>query len=185
MRLLKLLIVAFLLQLSISTQAQLVWKQGYVLLNTGDTVKGEIKIPKKEFDFYSKVMVKRSEDEKKTFNPAKAKEFSFEGTRFVSKQVDGETTFVKCLSAGSLNLYEYQYEWQSGNNIIYKSEFYLEKANTTEMVKVKSGHFRKIVEEFMSGDTALLKDVQDKKYDFEQLTEVFQQYNDWAKTQKS
>ena len=166
-------------------KAQLLWKKGYVLLNTGDTVKGEIKVnPKKEFDFYSKVMVKRSEDEKKTFNPAKAKEFSFEDTRFVSRQVEGENSFVKCLSMGAVNLFEHQYEWQSGNEIVYRSEYFIEKPNSKEMVRVKSGHFKKIVEEFMGDNAELLKDVKDKKYDFEQLSEVVQTYNAWAKTQK-
>ena len=166
--------------------AQLLWKKGYVLLASGDTVKGEIKVnPKKEFDFYSKVMVKKSEDEKKTFNPTKAKEFCFDETRFVSRQVDGENSFVKCLSLGAINLYEYQYEMQNGNSIVYRSEYYIEKSNAAGMVRVKSGHFRKIVDEYMSDNADLVKDVKDKKYEFEQLTEVVQTYNSWAKTQKS
>jgi hypothetical protein len=185
MKFFKLSIVFFLLQVSLSADAQLIWKKGYVLLTSGDTVKGEIKVnPKKEFDFYSRVMVKRTEDDKKTFTSVKAKEFCFDQTRFVSRLVEGESSFVKCLSAGAINLYEHQYEWQSGNNIVYKSEYFIEKANSTEMVRVKSGHFKKIVEEYMGDNASLLKDVHDKKYDFDQLADVVQQYNDWVKTQK-
>jgi hypothetical protein len=36
----------------------------------------------------------------------------------------------------------------------------------------------------MGDNAGLLKDVQDKKYDFDQLAEVVQAYNTWAKTQK-
>jgi hypothetical protein len=168
-----------------NTQAQLLWKKGFVLLSNGDTVKGEIKVnPKKEFDLYSKVMVRKSEEEKRTFNPSKAKEFCFEDTRFISRQVDGENSFVKCLSLGAVNLYQYQYEMQSGSSIVYRSEYYIEKASSSEMVRVKSGHFRKIVEEYMGDNSDLVKDVMDKKYDFDQLAEVVQTYNSWAKTQK-
>jgi hypothetical protein len=185
MKLLKYSLLVCILFSGLEFKAQLLWKKGYVLLVTGDTVRGEIKVnPKKEFDFYSKVMVKRSEEDKKTFNPVKAREFCFEETRFVSRQVEGESSFVKCLSAGAINLYEHQYEWQSGNNIIYKSEYFIEKANSTEMVKVKSGHLKKIVEEYMGDNASLLKDVNDKKYDFDQLAEIVQQYNSWFKTQK-
>jgi hypothetical protein len=168
-----------------SAKAQLLWKTGYVVLNSGDTVKGEIKVnAKKEFDFYSKVMVKKSEEEKKTFNSTKAREFCFDGTKFVSRLVEGESSFVKCLSMGAINLYEHQYEWQSGNSIVYKSEFFIEKANSKEMVRVKSGHFKKIVDEYMGDNADLVKDVHDKKYDFDQLAEVVQTYNSWIKTQK-
>ena len=168
-----------------SAQAQMLWKKGYVLLNSGDTVKGEIRInPKKEFDCYSKVTVKKSEEEKKTFNPVKAKEYCFEETRFVSRLVEGEGSFVKCISIGAVNLYEHQYEWQSGNEIIYKSEFFIEKAQSKEIVRVRPGKFKKIVEEYMGDNAELLQEVKDKKYDFEQLSEVVQTYNSWAKTQK-
>ncbi|HEV7231860.1 MAG TPA: hypothetical protein VGO45_11055 [Bacteroidia bacterium] len=185
MKIFRFILVLALIFIFDRSNAQLLWKKGYVLLASGDTVKGEIKVnPKKEFDFYSKVMVKKSEDEKKTFNPAKVKEFCFDETRFVSRQVEGENSFVKCLALGAVNLYEHQYEWQSGNSIVYKSEFFIEKANSSEMVRVKSGHFRKIVEQYMGDNAGLLKDVQDKKYDFDQLAEVVQAYNTWVKTQK-
>jgi hypothetical protein len=168
-----------------SAQTQMIWKKGYVLLTTGDTVKGEIRLnTKKEFDLYSKVTVKKSEDEKKTFSPQKAREYCFEDTHFVSRLVEGEGSFVKCVSLGAVNLYEHQYEWQSGNEIIYKSEYFIEKAHSTEIVRVRPGKFKKIVEEYMGDNAELVQQVKDKKYDFEQLTEVVQTYNSWAKAQK-
>ncbi|MFI5150380.1 MAG: hypothetical protein ACHQRM_11655 [Bacteroidia bacterium] len=168
-----------------SSNAQMVWKKGYAILNNGDSVKGDIRLnPKKESDAYFKVMVKVTEDNKKNFNATKIKEYSFDSTRFVSRQVEGEFSFVKVLASGSINLYEHLYEWQSGDQIVYKAEYFIEKGNSKEMVKVKQGKFKKFVEENMADNSSLVKDVQDKKYDFEQLTEVVQQYNNWAKTQK-
>jgi hypothetical protein len=181
----RLLCVLCVLTLSLPSQAQMIWKKGYVLLASGDTMNGEIKVnPKKEFDFYSRVTVKKSEEEKKSFTPAKAREFCFEGTRFVSKQVEGEGSFVKCLACGAVNLYEHQYEWQSGNNIVYKSEYFIEKNDGKEMVRVKSVHFKKIAEEYMGDNADLMKDLHDKKYDFDQMAEMVQQYNTWVKSQK-
>jgi hypothetical protein len=181
----RLLVLLVMSSLVTASQAQQIWKAGYVLTATGDTMKGEIKVnPKKEFDFYSRVTLKKSEEEKKSFTPAKAKEFCFDGTRFVSRPVEGEESFVKCLSCGAINLYEHQYEWQSGNSIVYKSEYFIEKADSKEMIRVKSMHFKKIVDDYMGDNAELVKDVHDKKYDFDQLTEVVQQYNTWVKSQK-
>ena len=118
-RLILVLFIAGICQFA-SAQTSMLWKKGYVLLTTGDTVKGEIRLnTKKEFDLYTKVTVKKSEEEKRTFNPQKAKEYCFEDTHFVSRLVEGEGAFVKCVSIGAVNLYEHQYEWQSGNEIVY------------------------------------------------------------------
>jgi hypothetical protein len=180
-----LLIPAFLFLLNTSYAQGIVWKKGYVVLTNGDTMRGEVRVnTKKEQEMRTRVTVRKSEDEKKSFNPIKAKEYVFEDTKYVSRMVDGENTFVKCISMGAINLYEHLYEWQSGNDIVYKPEFYLEKANSTEFVKVKSGKFKKIVEEYMADNTELVQEVRDKKYDFDQFAEVVQQYNAWFKTQK-
>jgi hypothetical protein len=177
--------VVVLLLAMFSMNGQMVWKKGFVVLNNGDSIKGEIRLnPKKESDAYFKVMVKRSEEDKKNFNATKIKEYVFDSTRFISRQVEGEFSFVKVLASGSINLYEHLYEWQSGDQIVYRSEYFIEKANSKEMVKVKQGKFKKFVEENMADNTSLVKEVEDKKYDYEQITEVIQQYNNWAKTQK-
>lgn len=180
-----LLIPAFLLVFQGAQAQSIAWKKGYAVLVNGDTIKGEVKVNlKKEQDMRTRVTVRKSEEEKKSFNAVKVKEYVFDDTRYVTRTVDGESIFVKCISLGAINLYEHLYEWQSGNDIVYKPELYLEKANSTELVKVKSGKFKKLVEEYMADNTSLVQDVKDRKYEFEQFAEVVQQYNAWFKTQK-
>ena len=163
--------------------AQVTFTPGYVLLNTGDTIKGEIKNnPKKQFDLFSKVMVKITEEQKKSYKADKVKMYVFGETTFISKQMDGEMVFMRRLSEGAIDLYEFQYEWiNSKNETEIRSEYYLEKEGHAELVRIKSGRFRKQVAEIMSDNGEIVKEIEEKKYEVENIAEVVDNYNKWAK----
>lgn len=180
----KKILPVFLILFSFSVvSGQVVFKTGYVILKTGDTLKGEIKTnAKKEFDLYSKVFVKISETEKKSFTPAKIKEFKVDERTFVSKEHEGELVFMKKVSDGALTLLEHQYEWQSGNQVVYKSDYFFQKSEQ-DIERVKSGKFRKQVQEYMNDCEKIVKEMEENKYEFEQIIDVVEQYNTWHKTQ--
>jgi hypothetical protein len=169
-----------------SLHAELVYKTGYVVLLSGDSVKGDIRVnTKKELPLFEKVAVKIGESTK-TYKPEQVKEYGFESTHFVARKVDGEMQFLKVLSAGRINLYELQFEVQRGNDLVVDSEYYIEKNDgTSEMQKAKSGKFKKTVAELMSDNTALVSRVQgeDKKYEIPEMTQVVMEYNSWYEKQ--
>lgn len=169
-----------------SLHAELVYKTGYVVLISGDSVKGDIRVnTKKELPLYQKVAVKQGEATK-TYKPEQVKEFGFESTLFIARKVDGEMQFLKVISAGSVNLYELQYELQRGNDLVVESEYYIEKSDgSVELQKAKSGKFKKTVADLMSDNSELVTRVQssDKKYEIAEMKQVCDEYNTWRQQQ--
>ncbi|MBI3509404.1 MAG: hypothetical protein HY064_01990 [Bacteroidetes bacterium] len=169
-----------------TSYAELVWKTGYVILNSGDSVKGDIHVnTTKELSLFSKVSLKQGEATK-TYKPEVVKEFGFEQTRFISRTIDGELSFVKVLSSGRINLYELQYELQRGNEVIVDSDYFIEKNDGSgSLEKVKTGKFKKTVAELMADNTELVARVQndDKKYEIADIQKVVEEYNTWYQQQ--
>jgi hypothetical protein len=171
-------VVAAVMAFSTRAVAQVKYFQGYVIMLNGDSLKGEIKKNmKREFDNFAKASYRKKEgSESKTFTPAKIKEYYVDGTTFVSRNVDGEQVFVKRISKGAVNLYESQIEVLQMNDIKVKSDYYMEKAGG-EFVKVKSSKFKKQMSDAMSDNEDIVKALEDKKYDYENIVEVVNIYN--------
>lgn len=171
-------VVAMVMAFNFQAIAQAKYFPGYVILLNGDTLKGEIrKNPKHEFDNFAKAAYRKKEgSEIKTYSPTKIKEYCVDGVTFVSRNVNGEQVFVKCLSEGAVNLYEAQVEVLQMNDIKVKSDYYMEK-QAGEFVKIKSGKFKKQVEEVMADNEEIVKGLADKKYEYENIVELFNAYN--------
>jgi hypothetical protein len=173
---------------SFTLHAELVWKTGYIILNSGDSVRGDIKVnTKKELSLFQKISLKQG-DAIKNYKPGQVKEYGFESTRFLAKKVDGEMQFLKVLSAGRINLYEFQFEMQHGSDIVVEKEYYIEKNDGTgELQKAKSGKFKKTVAELMADNATLVARVQsdNKKYEIADMQSVVDEYNEWYATQNS
>jgi hypothetical protein len=178
-------LVALVFMAGLTAVAQTTFTKGYVVMASGDTIRGEIKHnPKKEFAQFSKVTIKLSETETKTLKAEKVKLYSYGATTFISRLVDGEQVFMKRISEGAIDLYEWQYEAYRGNEVVIRSDFYLEKEGEAEPVRVKEGKFTKQVAEIMSDNEDIVKELEEKKYNYENISEVVDNYNQWAK-QKS
>jgi hypothetical protein len=163
------------------SQAGIVSVKGYVITLKGDTLRGDIKLnPKKELEVFEKVTIALSATEKKSFKPDKIKGYNIDTANFVSKKLDGDAlVFYKVLSAGKLNLYEYQYYWEKASkDVTTKSEYYVEKEGEDKLTKIKqAGKYKKQLSELMSDNTEALSDVDEKEFNIEQIMEAFKQYN--------
>lgn len=170
---------------AVAAKAGIEWKTGYILLSTGDSVKGDIRVNlQKELSNFSKVAIKIGETTK-TYKPEQVKEYAFESEKFVSRTVDGEVQFLKVIVEGPVNLYELQFEMQKGDEMVVDKDYYIEKTgNTTEPQKVKEGKFKKTVAEIMADDATLVAKVQadDKKYEIADIQNVVEEYNTWYST---
>lgn len=174
-------VVAAILIFNVNVNAQVKYFKGYVITLSGDSLIGEIKKnPKREFENFSKASFRKKEgSEVKSYTPSKIKEYGVDGTSFVSRNVDGEQVFVKRISKGNLNLYESQVETMQMNEIKIKSDYYVEKAGG-EFVKVKSSKFKKQMTDAMSDNEEMVKALEEKKYDYENIVEVVNAYNKTA-----
>lgn len=176
------LLVLFVAGTVTSLHAEMVWKSGYVILTTGDTIKGEIKInTKKELPLFQKVYLKKGEATK-TYKPEQVKEYTYENERFISRKIDGEMQFLKVLSYGRIILYEWQFELQRGADLIVEKEYYIETNDGTGKIeKTKPGKFKKVVAERMADHAELVARVQneDKKYEIGDVQNIVTEYNTW------
>lgn len=172
------LALAAVLNFSSNAFGQAKYFKGYVIMLNGDSLKGEVKKnPKREFDNFTKASFRKKEgSETKSYSPAKIKEYNVDGITFVSRNVDGEQVFVKRISKGAVNLYEAQMETMQMNEIKVKSDYYMEKSGG-EFVKVKSGKFKKQMADAMSDNEEIVKALEEKKYDFDNIVEVVEAYN--------
>lgn len=171
-------IIAFVIAFNTQSHAQAKYFPGYVILLNGDTLKGEVKKnPKKEFDNFAKASYRKKENvDMKTYNATKIKEYCVDGVVFVSRNIDGEQVFVKRLSKGNVCLYEAQVEVLQMNEIKVKSDYFMEKEGG-EFVKIKSGKFKKQVTEVMADNEDIVKALEEKKYDYDNIVELFKEYN--------
>lgn len=167
-----------------AAKAEYVWKPGYVILNSGDTVKGEIKYnTKKELSMFSKVSLKNAENVQKNYKPDDIKEYCYDNVHFVTRTMDKELVFLKLVSGGKINLFEWQYEVYHGDQTLVEKDFYIEKIGSDEKEpkKLKGNHFKKTVSELMADHTELVARVEadDKKYEIADMQSVIEEYNDW------
>ena len=179
------LLLLFVAATVVPAHAEMIWKSGYVILASGDSVKGEIKVnTKKELTLFQKVAFKHGET-MKTYKPEQVKEYGFEEKKFVSRKVEGEGMFLKVLSSGKVNLYEGQFEFYRGDQLIVESEYYIEKSGDSELHKAKPGKFKKTVADLMADNTELVTRVQgeDKKYEVGDMVSIVNEYNEWYEQQ--
>jgi hypothetical protein len=176
------LLVLFVSGTVTSLHAEMVWKTGYVILSSGDSIKGDIKVnTKKELSLFQKVYVKQGESSK-TYKPEQVKEYGYESSRFISRKVDGEMQFMKVLSYGRIILYEWQFELQRGAEVIVEKEYYIETNDGSGKIeKTKPGKFKKAVAELMADNPELVARVQneDKKYEIGDVQNIVAEYNTW------
>ncbi|MFM2017329.1 MAG: hypothetical protein RL007_985 [Bacteroidota bacterium] len=167
-----------------AVKAEYVWKSGYVILNSGDTVKGDIKYnTKKELQLFSKVTLKQGETTK-NYKPDQIKEYGYEEVKFLTRTMDKELVFLKLVSAGKINLFEWQFEVYHGDEIQVEKDYYIENTagSAKEPEKLKGNKFKKTVAEMMADHTELVSRVEadNKKYEIAEMQSVIEEYNEWA-----
>jgi len=171
-----------LLFLFTKSQGQSTYFPGYAIMLNGDTLKGDVKMnPKKDLDLFSKVSIKKGSEAPKVFKANKVKEYMVDGVVFVSRNIDGEQMFIKRISTGAVNLYISKMEVMQMNEIKEKTDYYMEKAGETGPVKIKSSKFKKQVADAMADNEEIVKGLEEKKYDYDNIVEVFDEYNKSAK----
>ena len=162
----------------VDLSAQSTYTSGYIITNAGDTLKGQIKSnPKNDIGLYDAVTFQTNPNDKKSYRANKIKEFAFDGVVFVARMIDDKPVFVKRLSGGAVNLYQYKSEQFFMNNIHTYVDYYMEKVGNTALIQIKESKFKKQLSEVMADDATLIKDLHDKKYDYDKIVDIFEQYN--------
>ena len=174
----KIILFAFLAGLINSISAQSTFEKGYIITLNGDTLQGQIKYnPKNELPLFDVVSFQTNPSDKKSYHANKIKEFSFDGNVYVARMIEDKAVFVKRLSAGAINLYEYRAEEFFMNNVRVNTNYYMEKIGNIELVHIKESKFKKQIIEIMADDESVIKDLHEKKYEYANIVDLFEQYN--------
>ena len=154
----------------LNAQAPKGFFEGYVVMNSNDTIQGYIKYKNKE-EVLDKVTVIIDAENKKTIKASEIKFFSAD-EEFISYKLSGEFVFMKVLTQGYYSLYEYQLPPEKGS----KYQLYYQKENG-KLQMISISNWKKQVEDLISDNEQLVNDLKKKKYSLETLESLFDTYN--------
>lgn len=169
-----------LLLLTTYSYAQLNFYEGYIVSETGDTIKGEIKAnPKRELPLFSKVMFRDKQGIIKTYKPEKIKGFAYFNTEknkwhlFISIN-DDEPKFYKISIQYPVSIYEYQYE-DMKMGTFYTAKSYFIKENN-QFVPLKSKKMKKQFAPYINNPAVLDELDKMEVIDIEKLSLLFEKH---------
>ncbi len=159
--------------------AQVKYRKGYVIQLKGDTLKGEIESnSKKEFDNFRKIKFRASAGMPvKSFNASKLKEYRMDSIIFISRKIDDLDVFIKQILTGTHNLYEGRTEETDGKETSYLPDYFYTKSDETILIQDKPSKFKKQMIAFMSDNKEIVKALEEEKYNYASVIELFKAYN--------
>ncbi|GAB4205345.1 MAG: hypothetical protein Fur0023_14040 [Bacteroidia bacterium] len=139
--------------------AQLNFYEGYIVSDSGDTLRGEIKAnPKKELSLFAKVMFRDKQGFTKTYKPDKINGFGYLNSEkkkwhhFISIK-DDEAKFYKLAVLQPLIIYEYQFEDMQMGEFFTAKQYFIKENN--KFVRLKSKKLKKQLETYIDNTEVL------------------------------
>ncbi len=187
----RVLIIGLLLIYVTSALAQRDFLEGYVVLNSGDTLYGLVKDRKDGFSakLLDRIILKHKKKRLK-FRPDQLMAYSRAGSNFhsvpfsrgndllrVSRIKIGQKHFLKVYIAGYLTLYMDEYVDDSGPN--FDGNFYLIREDELQYVQVSMLFFRKKLVPYFDDAPHIAKAIEDRDYRYRDLIEIVTEYNKW------
>ncbi len=165
--------------------AQIAFTPGYLITESGDTLKGEVKInPKKEHDNHRKVFFKDASGNQKNYKPEKVKGYGYGNNHYLSFNSASEWVFYKRLTNGPIILYKSSFEVTVMNKTDFEFEYFLFKEGDKKPTEVKEHKFKKQLQEWMKDYPEPAEEYKDeKKLDEAAAVKIITQYNLWKTSQ--
>lgn len=160
--------------------AQVKYRKGYVITWKGDTLKGEIEYnPKKDIDTYRKVKFRAGSVGApiKSFHAEKLKEYGMDSLIFIYRNLEDEDVFIKQILTGTIKLYEGRSEIIDGTKVTYEPDYYFMKGEEAVVIQDKPVRFKKQMIALMADKPEIVKALEEEKYNFANLLELFKAYN--------
>lgn len=152
---------------------------GYAVMAKGDTLRGEIKFRKKE-SYAQNMSVRFPDQNVKSVTPKTAVYVIAGDNEFESYEVPGsqDRAFFKKLVGGKINFYQYDYEMYQFNNTVTKSENYVKKSGSDELIKINNSNYKKKLGELISDNKEIMAKIEAKDSNFDKIQEWIKQYNE-------
>ncbi len=177
------------------TNVQRNFTQGYIVLLSGDTLKGNVALFSEEESSAHVDFKKNNYDTVSVFKPAEVSMYKRDNSFYFTKPVtDKKNAFVKIMEKGKVNLYKYSYETAragSGEEFERKGpveikqnnkppeksfDYYLEKTKG-DFKKIYRINMRGDLWNFFKGDDEQVKKIKSSKLEYDELPALIKDYN--------
>jgi hypothetical protein len=157
--------------------------RGIVVLNSGDTLKGDINFSDAYGDYQVLVMRDTLNKNKLRYHPQDIRYFSIDSMLFYPKLLKRDSVFMQLLVNDSLKIYKYRYLVATAYYSATETSFIYEKPDgkLLQVLSSKLFPFKKRVGEFFKDDPELSEKILNKTYKFDDLYVIANEYNTWLK----
>lgn len=185
----KIIIISLFLCIALYTKADnKEWKEGYIITNNNDTIRGLLAYRNGEDDWKNCLFKKTETDSIQAFTPLDVKEFFYNiGIRFeaINLEVKSKTNlyFAECLLKGSMSLY-----YLKINNEYFYESYYSVNSLTGRIVAIEplkdcTDYYTKIkrknlLKALFNSNPILNKEINEHGLERNNLIDYFKKYND-------
>jgi hypothetical protein len=162
------------------------YQKGTVVLNSGDTLKGDI-LFNNGYENYQRLVFRDTLKQKTDYKTEDVRMFAVDTMVFYPKKLKKKLVFMCLLVNDSLKIFLHRYfmatQYYSGTENMYIYE--KPDGQTLEVLTSRLFPFKKRVGEFFSDDPELSEKILNKTYKFDDLYIIAKEYNTWLRQKKS
>jgi|GEM_PF-843884 len=152
--------------------------KGYVVLENGDTLHGELRYRSRD-GLKDKLYLKINENEKKYFPLIELKGFRADSLQYQRIELGKKQVFVKELAMGAIELVEEEYlrDYQGQSVAAYRLYFRTKGTAGWEELKTGGNRWKEQIAAHMNSNAEITLKLQDKNLTPDNLTEIVHQFN--------
>ncbi|MBI3518821.1 MAG: hypothetical protein HY062_05635 [Bacteroidetes bacterium] len=183
----RLFILAFILQwLCGFAQAKKtadVFENAYVVTLKGDTIKGQLKMPKtKKIELYQKINFKDPSNKVRLYTPDKIKGYGYDNYYYISAFHNNRSCYFKVLSQGKVSLYQTVFEVTEDGVANEIHEFcVMEEKGDGQFKIVDEKGLKKQLKDLFKSNKSLVQKINDQKeitFNEQTLESYFKEFNE-------
>lgn len=153
------------------------WKDGYVVLNNGDTLFGEIRLHRSAIKIYF-----RNPEKEKKYKAYNYISFKYGDSQYFQKTLEKYPVNAKLIESGPVSLYAYeQHSWYPFFRFVHELNFYAVK--NSKVYLAYRGEWTNIfvkkswIADCFGDDADLIDKLKDEKLDYSDLVKSVKAYN--------
>ncbi len=164
-----------------------VFEPAYILTLKGDTVRGELKLPKvNKFENYEKLFFRDKTKKIRQYLPQKIVGYGYNNYFYTSAFHNNKPCFFKVLSKGDLTLFQIAMEIEDAGNKVEVHDYSVQKNNTgkdakaTDFLVLEAKGIKKQLKELFKTNKELVKKISEQKeivFGDEIFEAYFNEYN--------
>ncbi|MES2761274.1 MAG: hypothetical protein V4677_03665 [Bacteroidota bacterium] len=160
-----------------------IFEDAYIITLKGDTIKGQIKIPKiKKVELFQKISFKDATNKIRLYTPDKISGYGHKNYYYISAFHNNKSCYFKVLSKGKASLFETMFEVVEEGVASEIAEFcVMEEKSDGQFKVVDEKGLKKQLKDLFKSNKALVQKINDQKeipFNAQTLENYFKEFND-------